>query len=387
MGFPVGAVVLAAGVAASMALGQFIPFLAAVGKEFALPLTAVGWLSSLVTLLAGLACLPLGIWLEGRRLRAYFLAALLVLAAAGLGAAVADGAAVLFAVRVIQGAGYALVVIIGPSLLARLLTGKARQSALALWGLCVPAGLTLATAGAALATTAGWRGQAAGTGVITLAVAVMAVTLPVDTRSGRRERADQASGTGVGWTVAAAAAGFALIASIGVSVVTVLPAYLAAEAGLSSTRSSLLTAVVSAASVLGSLAAGAALRSGARPARLVAAALLMAPLSAGTFTLMPTPVAVVAGCAAAVLVLNGLAVSALFAALPAVAGDRIAVAVAALTQAGSLDTLLGPPLYAKAVDTMGWGAAVAVTAAIAGAGVGCALAALRGRQPARSNPP
>ncbi|WP_170223173.1 MFS transporter [Nonomuraea turkmeniaca] len=373
----VGAVVLAAGVVASMALGQFIPFLGAVGEEFALPLSAVGWLSSLITLVAGLTCLPLGIWLEGRRLRGIFLAALLVLASAGLGAAFAGGAAALFAVRVIQAAGYALVMITGPSLLARLPTGRARQSALALWGLCIPAGLTLATAGAALVGTAGWRGQAVGVGGITLVVAGLAATLPRDTRTGRRERADQGSGAGAGWAVAAVAAGFALIALIGVSVVTILPAYLTAESGLSDTSSSLLTAVVSAGSVLGSLAAGAGLRGGARPARLIAAALLMAPLSAGIFT--PMPVAVVAVCAAAVLVLNGLAVSALFAALPAVAGDRVAVAVAALTQAGSLGTLLGPPLYAGAVETMGWGAAIAVSAAISSAGVGCALAALRGR--------
>ncbi|MFI7639736.1 MFS transporter [Nonomuraea sp. NPDC049400] len=380
----IGAVVLAAGVVASMALGQFIPFLPAVGEEFALPLTAVGWLSSLITLVAGLTCLPLGIWLEARRLRGIFLAALLLLAAAGfwaagLGAAFTDGVAALFTVRVIQAGGYALVVIIGPSLLARLLTGRARQSALALWGLCIPAGLTLATAGAALVGTAGWRGQAAGIGVITLMVAALAVTLPPDACPGRRERAAGVSraGAGAGWAVAAVAAGFALIALIGVSVVTILPAYLAATAGLSGTRSSLLTAVVSAASVLGSLAAGAALRGGAQPARLVAAAVLMAPLSAGIFT--PMPVAIVAVCAAAVLVLNGLAVSALFAVLPAVAGDRVAVAVAALTQAGSLGTLFGPPLYAEAVETMGWGAAIAVTAAIAGTGVGCALAALRGR--------
>lgn len=77
--------VLAAGVAASMALGEFIPFLTVVREEFALSLTTAGWLSSLITLVAGLACLPLGIWVDRRRLRGLFVAALVALGAAGVG--------------------------------------------------------------------------------------------------------------------------------------------------------------------------------------------------------------------------------------------------------------------------------------------------------------
>jgi MFS family permease len=91
------------------------------------------------------------------------------------------------------------------------------------------------------------------------------------------------------------------------------------------------------------------------------------------------PVALVVMCAAAVLGLNGLAVSAVFAALPTVAAGRVAWGVGAVTQAGSLGTLLGPPLYAWVVDTSGWSAAIVVTAAIVITGVGCATVSTRPR--------
>ncbi|MEO3790682.1 MFS transporter [Nonomuraea sp. B10E15] len=368
--------VVAAGTAASMALGEFVPFLTSVGAEFDLSLTATGLLSSAVTLVAGLTCLPLGLWVDRHRLRGIFVAGLVALGVAGLAAPLAGGAAALFALRAIQAAGYALVVITGPSLLARLLEGRSRQTALALWGVCIPSGLALAGAGGGLVT--GWRAEVSGVGAITLMVAALAGTLPRDDRPGRENgRSCSRRGPGATWPVAALAAGFALIASVGVSVVTVLPAYLAAERSVPGSQASPLAGLVSAASVLGSLAAGAALRARIRPGRLITAALLVIPLTAGVFTQAPVAVATV--CAAGVLAVNGLAVSAVFAALPAVAGDRIAWSVGAVTQSGSLGTLLGAPAYLWVAETGGWSSVTVLTAAIVTGGVCCATAALSGR--------
>ncbi|MFI7703196.1 MFS transporter [Nonomuraea sp. NPDC049480] len=164
MSFRIAVTVVAAGVAASMALGEFIPFLTSVGAEFGLSLTGAGWLSSAITVVAGLACLPLGMRLDQYRLRGVFVAALAVLGVSGLGAAVSGGGAALFSWRVVQAAGYALVVVIGPSLLARLLEGRSRETALALWGLGVPGGLALAGMAGAFAGPGGWRAAVAGVG-------------------------------------------------------------------------------------------------------------------------------------------------------------------------------------------------------------------------------
>lgn len=232
------------------------------------------------------------------------------------------------------------------------------------------------------------------------------------------------AGLGSWWRVVGVAAGFGLIALVGVSVVTVLASYLAFRYGLPAASASLLTGLVAAASVPGSVVAGAMLRAGVRPARLLVTAVLMAPLALAVFGQGPLSL-VVAG-AAAILAVNGLAVSAIFAGLPDldrvnpdlgaggpdldwgipdqgggnpgmdVAGPGLGVGstagtartartageagtartVAAVTQAGSVGTLIGPPVYLWTAATAGWPATIGLTSAIVCTGAACAIAAL-----------
>ncbi|MFI6539835.1 MFS transporter [Nonomuraea sp. NPDC050547] len=435
-------VVVVAGVAASMALGEFIPFLPVLGVRFGWPLTAVGWVSSGITLVAALACLPLGVVIGGRRLERVFVVGLLVLGVSGVVAGCAGGAGVLVAARGGQAVGYALVVIAGPVLLARMPLEGGRRVGLALWGLCVPAGLALVGGVAAVVGASGWRMVVVGVGVLALVLGVaahvmFAYTMPAHvmpaqvtsahvmpgratsvagwaSRGGgfasiwprrRGRRAGAGAGAGSWWRVVGVAAGFGLIALVGVSVVTVLASYLAFRYGLPAASASLLTGLVAAASVPGSVVAGAMLRAGVRPARLLVTAVLMAPLAPAVFGQGPLSLAVVG--AAAILAVNGLAVSAIFAGLPDlstgdpdraggsrdlaggtpgvdVAGPGLgdgttagtARTVAAVTQAGSVGTLIGPPVYLWTAGTAGWPATIGLTAAIVCAGVACAIAAL-----------
>ncbi|MFE0153963.1 MFS transporter [Nonomuraea sp. NPDC059007] len=419
-------VVVVAGVAASMALGEFIPFLPVLGVRFGLSLTAVGWVSSGITLVAALACLPLGVVVGRRRVERVFVVGLLALGVSGVVAGLAGGAGVLVVSRAGQAVGYALVVIAGPVLLARMPREGGRRVGLALWGLCVPAGLALAGGVAAVVGPSGWRVVVVGAGVLALVVGVAAQVMagrvmPAAARAmpagrhgarggdmagigpcvwGRREVA----GVGVGsWRVVGVAVGFGLIALVGVSVVTVLGSYLAFRYGLPAGSASLLTGVVAVASVPGSVVAGVMLRAGVRPARLLVTALLMAPLALVVFGQGPLFLAV-AG-AAGILVVNGLAVSAVFAGLPDldggtpgvdVAGPVLAVGstagsgsaagtrgtagtartVAAVTQAGSVGTLVGPPVYLWTAGSAGWPATIGLTVAVVCVGAACAVAAL-----------
>ncbi|MFI9550270.1 MFS transporter [Nonomuraea endophytica] len=397
-------VVVVAGVAASMALGEFIPFLAVLGVRFGLSLAAVGWVSSGITVVAALACLPLGVVIGRCRLERVFVAGLLVLGVSGVVAGFAGDAVVLVLARAGQAVGYALVVIAGPVLLARMPREGGRRVGLALWGLCVPAGLALAGGAAAVVGASGWRIVVVGVGVLALALSATAHMLPAPatpparpatqgSRGGAAESLGwrvrwrlEVSGAGVvsWWRVVGVAAGFGLIGLVGVSVVTVLVPYLAFQYGLPAAPASLLTGLVAAASVPGSLAAGAILRAGVRPARLLITALLMAPFALAVFGQGPLSLAV-AG-AAAILAVNGLTVSAIFAGLPDLGGTSTGLGagspagtartVAAVTQAGSLGTLVGPPVYLWTAEAAGWPATIGLTAAIVCAGAACAITAL-----------
>lgn len=55
------------------------------------------------------------------------------------------------------------------------------------------------------------------------------------------------------------------------------------------------------------------------------------------------------------------------------------MATGALTQAGSLGTLVGPPLYARLAETGNWVAVTVATAVAVTAGVAFALAAMNDR--------
>ncbi|MGH8868550.1 MAG: hypothetical protein ACRDYU_11200, partial [Actinomycetes bacterium] len=80
------------------------------------------------------------------------------------------------------------------------------------------------------------------------------------------------------------------------------------------------------------------------------------------------PVLAVAVAGGTLMLANGVLVGAVFAAVPRVAGNVRAVDVASgvVAQAGSLGSLLGPPLVAAAVGVAGWGTVPAAAAVCAG---------------------
>ncbi|MFI6907138.1 MFS transporter [Nonomuraea sp. NPDC050394] len=386
-------VVVVAGVAASMALGEFIPFLPVVGVRFGLSLAAVGWVSSGITLVAALACVPLGVVVGRRRLERVFVVGLVVLGVSGVVAGLAGGAGVLVVARAGQAVGYALVVIAGPVLLARMPGEGGRRVGLALWGLCVPVGLAVVGGVGAVVGPSGWRVVVVGVGVLALVLGwagrVLPVAADVGCVAGRAVGGGGLAGAGPGvrgWRVVGVAVGFGLIALVGVSVVTVLASYLAFRYGLPAASASLLTGLVAGASVPGSVVAGVVLRAGVRPACLLVAVVLMVPFAWAVFG-QGSWVVAVAG-AAAMLAVNGLAVSAVFAGLPDLGGGGAGSAagaagaagtartVAAVTQAGSVGTLVGPPVYLWMAGAAGWFATAGLTAVVVCAGAVCVIAAL-----------
>ncbi|MGW3273460.1 MFS transporter, partial [Streptomyces kronopolitis] len=82
------------------------------------------------------------------------------------------------------------------------------------------------------------------------------------------------------------------------------------------------------------------------------------------------PLAVSGGAATLVLVVDGLLISAVFAALPTSVSrpDQIDVANGILNQIGSVGTLLGPPLFGLLIATAGFGAVAAATLFFGGVG-------------------
>lgn len=361
-----------------MVLGKALPFLDQLMNQFDLSLAGAGWLTSGVTAVAAVAAAPFGRWAGVHEPRRLLIISLIVLGVAGLGSALAVHTSMVLAFRLVEGVGFLGIVVVGPSLLGLLVESQTRRrSALAWWGACIPIGLSLAAAAGGLSRWLDWRGWFATVGLLCLGVAaVVFLALPTLRPATRTVTTVKAAG-GNRLRTWLLAVGFMLVSAMGVAVLAVLPAFLEEERGLSLGHVGLVTSVIAAASAAGSALASALFHLGARPYSLLPAALVIPVAAFGVFrTAWPVPGTVCAGIA--LLLVNGLAVSALFATLPTVADTAgLAAANGLLTQLGSVGTLLGPPAMGAAVDRFGWGSPVLLLAAAVAGGVVCGVAAAR----------
>lgn len=82
------------------------------------------------------------------------------------------------------------------------------------------------------------------------------------------------------------------------------------------------------------------------------------------------PLAVSGGAATLVLLVDGLLISAVFAAVPAAVSraEDVDVANGILNQLGSVGILMGPPVFGLAIAAAGWGAVAAGTFVFGGLG-------------------
>lgn len=366
------------GLVASGFLGKIAPIGPLLQRDLGLSLAQLGWMVSTITAVAGVLGAAVGFALTSFGARRALLVGLVILAGAGMLTAAGFGTNVMIMARIIEGVGYLLVVVAAPTLIVRVSRGPDQASALALWGTFIPVGLAIsALAGGAAAATIGWRSWLNLIGALpAFSAALVLLAIPPDEPQPPRSmmRVDLA---GIRPLVALAAA-FGCIGLIGVVVIALLPTFLAEVRGATIAGAGAATALVSLASVPGSLLAGWLMRHGAGLRALSLGSLVMpaaaVPLFGGGGSLGPGIAA-----AAVILFANGVVVSALFAAVPRLAPSPSGVALGngLIAQLGSLGTLLGPPLFGAVIAAAGWHASVGLILAFALLGFALVWAAVR----------
>jgi predicted MFS family arabinose efflux permease len=369
----------AVGLIASSFLGKIAPIGPPLQQDLGLTLAQLGWMVSSITAVAGVLGAGVGIWLAGFGARRALLLGLVILAGAGMLTAAGTSADLMIAARVAEGLGYLLVVVAAPTLIVRLSRGADQATALAIWGTFIPVGLAIsALAGGATTAAIGWRGWLGVIGVLpAIALALVLAAIPPD--------APQMPGESIGslrarWSglrpLLALAAAFGCLGLIGVVVIALLPTFLVEARAAALAAAGAATAIVSLASVPGSLLAGWLMRRGAGLRALSVCGLLM-PLAAVPALLADVPLTLAVVAAAVILLANGIVVSAMFAAVPRLARRpaRVALGNGLVAQLGSLGTLLGPPLFGGVIATFGWQAAPVLILGFSLSGIALALAA------------
>jgi MFS family permease len=379
MSWPRLLLVYGIGVLAAGQLGIVPPLVSALQGELGLSLVAAGTIVSIITLVGGLLGLPAGALAEriGHG-RAFCLGLLVMAVSAGL-CAVAQGAPLLLAARALAGLGYLLVVVAGPSLLAALAEPQHQPVALSLWGTFVPVGIALAGIATASFAQAGWRMIFAVDGA--LLVAALLVAAPV-LRSPPTARV-------TGWRMPPGAlrgalplaVSFFCFALLFLALAGMLPTYLVEERDVPTAAAGQFVAVATALGVAGSLAAAWLMHRGVTSSRLIALG-LMASTAAAILAFRPEfglPISI-AGFVVS-FAIGGLVPSAAFASVPQLAREPRAIGPinGVLAQAGSLGSLVGPPLLALWVEGMGWSWAPLMLLAVAAVGAVAALQGASGR--------
>lgn len=269
-------IVIAAGVCAALHVGKLPPALQALQQALGLSLVQAGFVLSLVQgagMTLGLAFGTLADALGGRR---SMLIGLLMLAAASAAGGLAQGAAALMALRVVEGFGFLLVVLPAPGLVRRLVRPDRVSLMLGVWGTYMPLATALALLlGPLVISLLGWR---AWWWVLAVLTALMALLLQRGVPPAGAAATPQAGGLSwrsrVRLTLAApgpwaVATTFAMYSGQWLAVVGFLPS-IYAQAGLGAAAAAPLTALAAGVNAIGNLAGGRLQQRGVRPTTLLA---------------------------------------------------------------------------------------------------------------------
>jgi predicted MFS family arabinose efflux permease len=291
--------------------------------------------------------------------------------------ATAPGYSVLLASRVLEGFGFLLVTVAGPAILHRVVQSGQRDLAFALWSCFMPAGMALAMLAGPLFSD--WRMLwSSNVGLAAAAIAAVWAAipgLPVRQSISWRSLASDTMRVLTSLGPVLLAVCFALYSMMFFALFSFLPVLLMQRMGVEHGTAGLLSALASAANIIGNLAAGYLLARGAsRSAVLAGACLIMGLVSPGIFLpfFADTPTFLLCVLFSGI---GGMIPATLISSAPLLAwSPALAPVVIGLVMQGSnLGQVIGPVAVGGAIEAYGWVAAAGIVLIV---GVIAAIAAL-----------
>ncbi len=355
-------IVMLAGIACGLQVGKMPPLLDGLRAEFALGMVGAGLMASAYNLIGG----GLGILggmvsdrLGGRHAQALGLGLLglgnLIGAQAGYVQAgyFGNGSWLLVAGRLVEGIGFVLTVVAGPSLIARLIRPEQSKLALGLWANYMPLGVALGLLlTPPLSAWLGWRGLwLAMAGMLLLFALALLLSPAIAAQPTRRKIQLSALAQAGPWLLAGC---FAFYALQWFAIITWLPSYLN-SAGLAAGNYGTILVVL--ANVLGGLCAALLMQRGVARWLIIACVstimglcglMIFGPGIAGSTKL---------GFAFLASGLGGMIPAAVLASVPLHARkpQEIATVNGVVVQVLNLGAFLGPPTLALLVTQFGGG--------------------------------
>lgn len=352
--WPAVAAVLAAGVIISMQVGKLPPLLNTLRAEFDLDLVTGGLLASSVSLLGGIIGIAAGFVSDrigGRRSLALGLG---IGAIGSLAGAFSHDALPLLAARLVEGLGFVLTVVSGPSLIAMAARPDQRHLALGFWSSYMPLGVTFGMLGALLVGILfDWRGLWLTMAGLLLLAAIVLYRLTGNIAQPRARHFSSAALRRPGpWLLAGC---FACYTTQWFSIVTWMPTYLQQSGKLGETGVALGTAAVVLINAVGTTAAAALMHRGLPRWLIIASAGLVMGVF-GVLSFGPgMPALAKIACAMAASGFGGMLPAAVLASVPNEAHNpgEIATINGVVIQLLNIGSFAGPPTLAALVTWFG----------------------------------
>lgn len=376
---------VAAGIVGAFQIGKAAIALPALRADLGLGLAAAGWILSVFNLIGVLAGMPLGAVIGRLGDRRMLLAGLALIAAASLFGAMAPGAALLLATRIVEGLGFLVIVIAAPTLIARAARPADLKLAFGIWGAYMPTGQALMIIAAPfLIAPFGWRGLWTANAALALLFAIVMARatrgFPPLRQPPRIDLGGDLRRTATAPGPLILAAIFACYSAQYLAVMGFLPTLLIEEDGLAPAVAGVVAAIAIGANGIGNLAAGILLRRGVARAPLIAlATAAMFAAALGIFLWAP-PLWASYALYLAFATLGGMLPASVLGAAPAhaPAPHLVPATNGLLVQGSNLGQVIGPPAIVALAAAWGWGwSPLLLAPAAAGA---LALAALLRRQ-------
>lgn len=248
---------IAAGIVAAAYVGKLPPAIPLLREEFRLSLVAAGWVNSTFNTLAVTTAVFFGALAGRYGALGCCGAGLVALVLGGLLGATAPGETMLFASRIVEGAGFIAIAVSAPTLIATASAPEERNLTLGLWSTYLPFGASLTLlASPVLLGSLGWRG---------FWLVIVLLTLVCMAALMRSQGAYGVARSGAALTLAGMvqalrqpgpwwlALGFGCYTLMFYAIMVWLPTFLAQERGASVTAAALLTALVVAVNLGGNL--------------------------------------------------------------------------------------------------------------------------------------
>ncbi|MDC7682346.1 MFS transporter [Asticcacaulis sp. BYS171W] len=339
------------GVLAAAELGKFASLAPVIREDLGLSLVQAGWLVSLIETGGATQGLIAGLLIGRLGSRKALIIGVTLLTVAGIAEALSASVWPLFAARVVESAGYLLIVIAAPSLITHVARPQDQAHALTLWSTFVPAGFAIGMILSGIALTlSNW------TGALWLWAMVAVVALIAAWRSPPMEIKTDTKFSLPVPAVWLLCGGFGFYTTLFVGLIAMFPAFLIAH-GLTPTSAATVTGIASAVTLGGAWVAGQALHSGDRARWIALGGGLLIPAALSLLIFAGGHPLWLSVLIVALNAVSGIASSIVFARLPKMSPVFDAAAAnGVLTQFGAGGSLIGPPLLAFIAGHLGWSA-------------------------------